>query len=313
MQLRIKTEPSIEPVTATQLKEHLRIDSGTFANNLSGSMSINSASYSTGETTGTGIDVLGYNSVFNLIPGTVPAGATVTAHLEESDDDSTYTDVVGSTFTASTSNSNTVIEEAYTGTKQYVRAIATVVGSATVYGINAAKYAPTSAEDDYIEGLITAARQIVEEYLRRALITQTWYFHINGWPEDDFIYIPLGKLQSLSVTYLDSDGDSNTFSTDDYIVDTYSNLGRVVLDYGETWPSDTLYPSNPITIEFVTGYGANTTDVPKAIRQAIMMIAGDLYTHRENTEYKQLYQVPVSAERLLYPHRLWLPGQEGGL
>ncbi len=314
MQLRIKTEPAVEPVTVSEVKEHLRIDSGTFADNISGSPSINMASYSAGTSTGSGIDVLGYNVVFNLTPGTVPAGATVTAHLEESDDDTTYTDVVGSTFTASTANQNTVIEEAYTGTKQYVRAVATVAGDDVVYGINAMKYAPTSAEDSYIDGLITIARQIVEEYLKRALITQTWYYHLNNWPEDDFIYLPLGKLQSVtSVTYLDTDGDSSTFSSDDYIVDTYSNLGRVVLGYGETWPSATLYPSNPITVEFVCGYGDVASDIPKAIRQAVLLIAGELYERRENTDVKQMYTVPVCAERLLYPYRLWLPEQDGGL
>jgi len=284
MQLKIKTEPSIEPVTVSELKEHLRIDSGTFADNISASPSINDASYSTGTSTGSGVDVLGYDTVANLTAGAVAAGATLTAHLEESDDDSTYTDVSGSTFTeVSTGNQNTVVEKSYTGSKQYVRAIGTVAGGDVVYGIDVIKHAPYSSEDTYLEGLITAARQMVEEYLKRALIEQTWYYHLNNWPsKDDFIFVPLGTLSSVaSVTYYDSDGTSNTFDTDSYIVDTYSNLGRVVLGYGESWPSDTLYPSNPITVEHTCGYGDETTDVPKAIRIAIMMLQGILLVEKQ--------------------------------
>ena len=314
MQLRIKTEPSIEPVTVTELKEHLRIDSGTFADNISASPSIGAASYSTGTSTGGGVDVLGYNIVANLTAGAVAAGATLAAHLEESDDDSTYTDVSGSTFTeVSTGNQNTVVEKAYTGSKQYVRASGTVSGGSVVYGIDIIKYAPYSSEDTYLEGLITVARQMVEEYLKRALVEQTWYYHLSNWPNNnDFIYIPLGTLSSVaSVTYYDSDGSSNAFSA--YITDIYSNLGRVVLDYGETWPTDSLYPSNPITIEYKCGYGDEKTDVPKAIRMAIMMIAGELYRNRENSSEIKNYAIPIAAERLLYPYRLWLPSQDGDL
>ena len=318
MQAKIKTEPTIEPVTVTDVKTHLRIDSGTFAENISEELSIDIDTYSAGTSTGTGIDVQGYNVVANINAGEVAAGASMIAHLEESDDDSTYEDVSGSTFTTiSTGNQNVIVEEAYTGVKQYVRVIGTIAGGNVVYGANVVKYAATSAEDTYIGNLITVARQMVEEYLRRALITQTWYYYLNNWPEsDEFIYLPFGNLQNGTapiITYTDSDGDGNIFSSDDYIVDTASNLGRIVLGYGEGWPTDTLYPSNPIVIEYLCGYGTSKTDIPLAIRHAIMMIVGELYERRENTTTYQTYQLPIAAERLLYPYRLWLPEQDGDL
>jgi uncharacterized phiE125 gp8 family phage protein len=96
-------------------------------------------------------------------------------------------------------------------------------------------------------------------------------------------------------------------STDDYIVDTNSEPGRIVLPYDGSWPSDTLYPVNPINIEYVAGYGTST-NVPKTIKQAMKLIVGDLYENRENsrdTKYGELKEIPLAAKRLLVNKRVW--------
>lgn len=64
-----------------------------------------------------------------------------------------------------------------------------------------------SDEDEYIGTLITAAREQVEDITRRALMTQTWDYFLDEWPDDDYITLPWGKLASVtSVKYKDSDG-----------------------------------------------------------------------------------------------------------
>ena len=48
---------------------------------------------------GTGVDVLGKTAVVNLNAGTVGASGTVDAKIQESDDNTTYTDVTSGAFT----------------------------------------------------------------------------------------------------------------------------------------------------------------------------------------------------------------------
>jgi uncharacterized phiE125 gp8 family phage protein len=307
--LKIKIEPAEEPLSIADIKEHLRIDSGTIADAITETPSINIASYSTGTSTGAGVDVMGNSVVACAVAGVINAGAAVSIHLEESDDNITYADVVGSTFTQlSTANQNTVVEKEYAGTKRYVRASAAVTGDA-VYGVNILEYAPESAEDEYIEGLITVARDIVQDHTGRRLINQTWNYYIDEWPCKDNIKLPYAPLVSVSsIKYTDCNGTVYTLSTDEYIVDTNSEPGRIVLPYDGNWPSVTLYPVNPINIEYVSGYGTST-NVPKTIKQAMKLIVGDLYENRENsrdTKYGELKEIPLAARRLLANKRVWM-------
>ncbi len=152
------------------------------------------------------------------------------------------------------------------------------------FGVNVIKDAPTSSEDTYIENIITAVREDVEErLLNRALITQTWEYYLNKFPESNkFIEIPKPPLQSItSLIYTDSDDTANTFSTDNYTVDIVSDPGRLVLGYNKSWPTATLTPQNPIKITFIAGYGDATADVPGIIRMAMLAFIADIYENRQ--------------------------------
>lgn len=115
-------------------------------------------------------------------------------------------------------------------------------------------------DDPVIQAMIAVATNQVEQFTRRRLITQTWKYFLDDWPNVDHFYIPFGQLNSVThVKYTDSDGDQSTWdSSTEYLVDTDSDPGRVVLAYSKTYPGDTLYPSLPIEIQFVCGYGAHT-------------------------------------------------------
>jgi len=62
--------------------------------------------------------------------------------------------------------------------------------------------------------------------------------------------------ETQSVKYKDSDGTETTMTvTTDYLWETNEDqIGRIVLPYEKSWPTDTLYPSKPITIKFVCGW-----------------------------------------------------------
>lgn len=163
-------------------------------------------------------------------------------------------------------------------------------------------------DDAYISGLIAAAREYLEGATRRAFLTQTWRLSLDAWPWPPAqIELPLPPLQAVnSIKYRDSDGTQTTVDSGDYIVDTDSEPGRIVLDYGESWPSETLYPANPIQIEFEAGYGDAATDVPQYLRQAVLLLVGHWYENREpvviGTVHKEL---PLAVDSLIYLHRAY--------
>jgi len=135
--------------------------------------------------------------------------------------------------------------------------------------------------DDYINSIIPAAVEAAEKFMRRRLITQTWYAYLNEFPDGDRIVLPFGQLQSVtSVKYRDTDEAESTFSSSYYIVNTDTDPGQIVLGYSESWPTDTLSPSSPITIEFVCGYGDAASDVPDEIIRAIKVKIEEMFEQR---------------------------------
>lgn len=167
---------------------------------------------------------------------------------------------------------------------------------------------PTSEIDPLLSSLITTAREYVEDITGRALLTQTWDCYADAWPETDRIILPSGNLQSVtSVTYTDTAGNTTTMAAaTDYLVETNGeHNGAIVLPYGVSWPSVTLYPSNPIAIRIVCGWETAAL-VPYKIKAALLLIIADLFVNRESqTLGSGGYADNKAVDRLLASSRLW--------
>ena len=167
--------------------------------------------------------------------------------------------------------------------------------------------ADLTADDALIQGLIVAAREWAERYTRRALITQTWDLVLDGFPA--VIWVSKAPLQSItSITYTDSDGDSQTLSSSLYTVETpagpTAQKGRIVPAYNEVWPTVRSH-INVVTVRFVAGYGDTWNDVPQSIRQAMLLVIGEVYERREQAIVGTIInKVPMAAEVLAGPYRL---------
>lgn len=163
------------------------------------------------------------------------------------------------------------------------------------------------SDDDQINMMIESATAIVEQYLQRKLITQTWKMFLDSFPSE--IKVLFGDLQSVThVKYTDSDEVQSTFDSSKYLVDTDSEPGRIILKTNETWPTDVLSPKNPIEIQFVTGYGDSSTNIPQDIRNAILWLVSYLYNYRHGvvTNNKMnIESLPFDWRSMLYPYRIW--------
>lgn len=307
MSLKLISAPTIEPITLTQIKEFLRLDSGTLADNLTPVQSIPPGSHAIAVSyslTGTAVEVLEYNSIVLLDAGTNGTGGTVDVKLQHRDDVAdVWEDVTSGAFAqVTTANDNTIYEKQYTGGKRWLRVVSTVAGAACEFGVSIIKEAPTSDEDDLLTALIITAREYCEGLQNRAYITQIWQLWLDDWPCGDYIRVPLPPLQDInSIKYYDTTNTEATMDEDDYFIDDKSEPGRVVLAYGSTWPTTTLRPANAVCVEFVAGYGDSAADIPAKVIQAIKLKAKTDYEYLTPDEVK-LYQKTI--ERLLWLDRI---------
>ena len=140
-----------------------------------------------------------------------------------------------------------------------------------------------TARDDAIEAWITAATEQLDGragILGRALVTQKWELLLDTFPCASTIAIPLPPLRTVeSITYVDSDGATQTLATSVYAVDTASEPGVVSLKYAQVWPA-TRCERNAVSIQFTAGYGAAAV-VPERLKSAIKLMVGDLFANRE--------------------------------
>src|SRR5216684_3586066 len=137
-------------------------------------------------------------------------------------------------------------------------------------------------EDALIASYLQAARQYVEEGYDRALVTQTWDYSIDTFPWANLsIELPIWPLQSVtSITYTDSNNNPTVWPATNYFVDAVHKPGRIVLAYGQGWPSVTLRAANAVVIRYMAGYGDHTT-IPATTRSALMLLVEHWYENRE--------------------------------
>lgn len=189
-----------------------------------------------------------------------------------------------------------------------------------------------SAEDAYILTLIKVATSYAEKYCAGNFINTTYTMTMEDW-KDVFvsnsslvttsnilnsylhsgggyyspytglaqIVLPKSPVSSVtSITYYDNNNASQTWTNTNYnVINPENQKGIIETVDGVDYPS--IYSrGDAITITFVSGYGAAASDVPEPIKQAVLLIIGNLYEKREDMVRK----LPTTSEYLLEPFRI---------
>lgn len=156
-------------------------------------------------------------------------------------------------------------------------------------------------DDTLIGGLITAAREMVEERTWRALVTQRWDLFLDAWPATDTVELPRPPLRSVvEVEYTDQAGVATVWASSNYVVDAVSEPGRLRLKSSSSWPNVTLREVNGLRIRFEAGYGAAAA-TPKIYKQAILLTVAHWYENREAIIASGAIpkEIPLGVEMLL--------------
>ncbi len=158
----------------------------------------------------------------------------------------------------------------------------------------------TSDEDSLIGNLAAASRAYVEMSTNRQMITATWQYKFSSFPSSGDIVLPISPLQSVtSITYVDTNDDTQTWSSALYTVDTASDVGRVRPIYNEDYPESRGYAQDVI-VTFVAGYGDAASDVPDTALTAIKLLASNWFENRESNAAVSLQEVPMALQTLIW-------------
>lgn len=162
-------------------------------------------------------------------------------------------------------------------------------------------------ENDLIEGLIAAATDRAEGFLNRKIpsqkVRETWndwnelrciqngkqYLELTAAPVQSielFNYLPCGKEIPVEIT------------SDEYRVNMTDLLTTIAMKGNASFPTETVEFAG-ITVEYTVGYAA-IGKVPKAIKQAMLLMIGTWYDCRDDS----VRNLPTASEHLLRPHRI---------
>lgn len=152
----------------------------------------------------------------------------------------------------------------------------------------------------YIEGLIYAAQNYLDDICNRSYVQETYDYYLNSFPASiDWIIFPVAPISEItSVKYYDADNVEQTLVEDtDYYVNIISEPGYI--RNVESWPMNYDKPTSVI-IRLVTGV-TSPEIIPIEYKQAALLLIGDMYKNREDT----VRRYPTAVDRLVSQLRLF--------
>ena len=163
----------------------------------------------------------------------------------------------------------------------------------------------TTDEDAYVISLIIAAREYCETYQNRAYNTQTWELALPKFPLPT-VTIPKGKLQSIEeMSYKNAEGIVTTLIPErDYVVSHRGILGRVCPPFGKAFPSERLYPLDPVVVKFTCGYGDTSEAIPARVKQAMLLLIGHWHENRMAVSELRTSEISFAVSALLSQEKI---------
>jgi hypothetical protein len=176
-------------------------------------------------------------------------------------------------------------------------------------------------EDSILSKWISTAREMAEDYQRRAFISQMLELSFDNYPVMPIRLPrpPLIELKSIkiydyegteTVLYNEADnpvtttteGEAEPSTNADFIIDTASEPGRIGLAFGKVWPATTLRALDSVKIRYAAGYGLTAAAVPACVADAIMLYCA----YRNENRAAEEKECPEQFYNLLAHNRMHL-------
>lgn len=158
-----------------------------------------------------------------------------------------------------------------------------------------------SAGDASLTLMIGAARRYLEDRTNRTFHQKTLEWYPAEWPDTNRIRLPRATplVSITSVKYYSASGAETTWGSSNYLADTYSTPGAIVLADGVSWPSGAQYPVAPIRIRYVAGIATASpvTEADSAIKHAMLLLLGGMWEYRESELMQQTNAMQLLAAK----------------
>jgi uncharacterized phiE125 gp8 family phage protein len=152
---------------------------------------------------------------------------------------------------------------------------------------------PYPDSDDILSLYLVAAREMIERYLRRALITQTWDFK-SDWGVA-WIELPYPNLQTVNGVYTTSlENIESIVPTSVWIQDPEHNF--VGLNIGNVWPLHRAKAG--FRVNYTSGYGPTAASVPATIKRYILALATQMDNTRDDVQLTETMMNALSPYRV---------------
>jgi uncharacterized phiE125 gp8 family phage protein len=166
-----------------------------------------------------------------------------------------------------------------------------------------------AADDATILGMIYAATDRVEHETGRTLVEQQWEATFGTFSAYCDARLPIPSfpvLSIVSVKYTDGNGAEQTVSSGDYVLRAGGPGYYVRPAYGLAWPGARA-DDDAVRVRYRAGH-SDVALIPAGLLQALFLIVGDLWRHRDTVSFSPAAEIPMSAtvKSLLAPYRVWL-------
>jgi uncharacterized phiE125 gp8 family phage protein len=159
-----------------------------------------------------------------------------------------------------------------------------------------------TSQDNVITLLITAARQAVEDYLRRCLVNTAVTWVLDASDAVSPIWLPYPPVSSITTlkTFDDSSGSevATTVAATQYQLVHRDHI----VERNDGWSINRKHRAAEIV--YTAGYGASATDVPSAIREAVLRTIANHFEERQGfVAGTSVTKIPADALDLLERYR----------
>lgn len=157
-------------------------------------------------------------------------------------------------------------------------------------------------EDAVIASHVQAATEHFDGYksiLRVCLLDQVWEEYSEEF--SDVMALHFENVKSIeSLKYFDKDDAEQTIDPSNYALLQTKTGSVVCFDPNYSFPQ-LRDRRDAVTVEYTAGFG-EAADVPKAIKQAVVLTAASYYSNREELSEKTMTRIPTGAEMLVRPY-----------
>lgn len=139
-------------------------------------------------------------------------------------------------------------------------------------------FTDSGMQDGLLEAYLRSAIAAVEGRIGKALLTRRFQLTLPDWRDTSEQALPVAPVSAIiSVTLVDVAGAGIAVGTNRYRLEQDTHRPKLV-SVGYLLP--TVPADGKIQVVFDAGFGAVWTDVPPDLQQAVFLMAGQYYEHR---------------------------------